>query len=242
MKIDSQEITQLLQAEAAAAPRVDLYGPIHKAMRAMLADSLLALGRMDAGDAAEIAATCERVDELLQGCAAHLRHENRFVHPAIEARAPGVVNPIADDHQAHEREIVALQALTARLREDGGGQAAELAQALYARLGLFMAHNLEHMRVEETVHNAALWAHYSDAELGAIHDALLASIEPPEMMTTLRWMLPAMNPAERAGMLGAMRQQAPAPAFQAVLDLARAHLSGGQWAKLAAALDLSGGH
>lgn len=241
MKIDSQEITQLLQTEAAAAPRVDLYGPIHKAMRAMLADSLLALGRMDAGDAAETAATCERVDELLQACAAHLRHENRFVHPAIEARAPGVVNPIADDHQSHEREIVALQALTARLREARGGQAAELAQALYARLGLFMAHNLEHMRVEETVHNAALWAHCSDAELGAIHDALLASIEPPEMMMTLRWMLPAMNPAERAGMLGAMRQQAPQPAFQAVLDLARSHLSVGEWAKLAAALDLPSG-
>ena len=96
------------------------------------------------------------------------------------------------------------------------------------------------MHVEETAHNAVLWARYTDAELVAIHDALVASIPPEEMMFTLRWLVPFMNPAERAAMLRDMRVHAPAPAFAAALEVVRPHLAGREWDKLAAALALPG--
>jgi hypothetical protein len=92
--------------------------------------------------------------------------------------------------------------------------------------------------VEETAHNAVLWARYTDAELEAIHDALVASIPPEEMMRTVRWLVPFMNPAERTALLADMRAKAPAPAFAAVLDMARAHLTQNEWAKLARSLGL----
>ena len=57
---------------------------------------------------------------------------------------------------------------------------------LYRQLTLFMAHNFEHMNEEETAHNAVLWAHYTDAELVGIHDALVASIPPHEMLQFAR--------------------------------------------------------
>ena len=80
----------------------------------------------------------------------------------------------------------------------------------------------------------------TDAELAAIHDALVASIPPEEMMFVARWLVPFMNPAERAGMLGEMRSSAPAPAFAAVLDTVRPHLTATEWSKLAQALQLPG--
>lgn len=235
MNIDPREMRQLAQA---AAPRVDLYAGIHKALRALMADTLLAVGRMDSDDALELAQVSQRVIELLDFCGSHLRHENEYVHAAMEARAPGASGQIAHEHAQHEEEIAALAAQTTALAKCEPAARAPDTLALYRALSLFIAHNFEHMHVEETAHNAVLWARYTDAELIEIHDALVASIPPQEMMFVLRWLVPFMNPAERAGMLADMRAQAPAPAFAAALDLVRPHLSEREWAKLAASLGL----
>jgi hypothetical protein len=114
------------------------------------------------------------------------------------------------------------------------------AQALYHELALFVAHNFEHMHLEETAHNAALWQHYTDEELMAVHGALVSSIPPGEMMLVMRWMVPFMAPAERLALLGGMRQQAPGEAFGAVLDVVRPHLTAREWDKLMAGLGMAG--
>jgi hypothetical protein len=239
MNNDSRELQQVQRtASNAAMPRVDLYAGIHKALRALMADTLTTLGRADYRDALELAQTTQRVLQLLDFCRAHLKHENDFIHVALEARAPGSSSVIAHDHGEHEREIQELaNATTALLNCDPAARAADVL-ALYRRLSLFVAHNFEHMHVEETAHNAVLWARYTDAELVALHNALVASIPPEEMMFVLRWLLPFMNPAERAEMMADMQAHAPAPAFQAALDVARPHLSEREWAKLMNALDL----
>ena len=236
MKIDPKEMQQLA---AGPAPRMDMYGGIHKAIRALMADTLLAVGRMDADDDLDLAQATERLLQLLDVCASHLKHENEFVHAAIEARAPGASARIAHEHEQHEAHIAALGEAVASLRACPPGQRAAAAQSLYGELALFVADNFHHMHVEETAHNAVLWARYTDAELVEIHDRLVASIPPAEMMMIARWMVPFMNPAERVGVLCGVRQNAPAPAFQAILDTVRPHLGGNEWAKLARALDLA---
>ena len=235
MKIDSHELRQVA---AAQAPRMDMYAGIHKAIRAMMADTLLAVGRMDVDDGLDMARVTERVLELLEFCASHLHHENEFVHTAIEARAPGGSARIAHEHKEHERSIAALAASVAALRAAEAPQRATAALALYRSLSLFIAENFQHMHVEETAHNAVLWARFTDAELMDIHNSLVASIPPAEMMTVARWMVPFMNPAERTAMLSGVRQNAPAPAFHAMLDTVRPHLSDAEWAKLARSLDM----
>ena len=102
----------------------------------------------------------------------------------------------------------------------------------------FIADNFRHMDVEETAHNALLWARYTDAELVTLHDRLVGSIAPAEMLLVMRWMVPFMNPVERMHVLGDMRAKAPPPAFQAVLDTVRPHLTTAEWGKLARALAL----
>lgn len=235
MKIDAKELEQV----AALQPlRFDMYGGIHKAIRAFMADTLVAVGRMDPDDAAEAAGTADRVMQLLDFCTSHLAHENEFVHPAIEARAPGASAAIAHDHEEHVHEIGRLAATVAALGSAQVPQRHALAQALYGQLAQFVAANFQHMQVEETAHNAVLWTHYTDDELVRIHDALVASIPPEEMMVTARWLVPFLAPGERAALLADIRAKAPAPAFEALLAVSRPHLTRAEDAKLARALDL----
>jgi hypothetical protein len=194
---------------------------------------------VDTQDDLELAQACARVQQLLEFCRSHLRHENGFVHPAMERHAPGSAAAIEQEHLGHEQAIATLATATAALLDCPRARRAPVAHALYQQLALFVAHNFEHMHVEETVHNAVLWAHYSDADLAAIEGALVASIPPDEMQVVLRWMLPHMAPAERAAMLDGMRSHAPAPVFEGALQIVRPHLSDVEWAKLARALGLA---
>ncbi|MFZ2295094.1 MAG: hemerythrin domain-containing protein [Polaromonas sp.] len=237
MNINSQEMKQV--AAVQAAPRLDLYAGIHKALRALMADTLLAVGRMDADDGLEMAQTSQRVLELLDFCVSHLRHENQFIHTALEARAPGASDVIAHEHEEHERHIAGLSALVGDLLKSPPVERAGAALALYRQLSLFIAGNFQHMHVEETAHNAVLWSRYTDAELAAIHNDLVASIPPEEMMTILRWLVPFMNPAERTAMMADMQAHAPAPAFAAALDTVRPYLTQAEWGKLTCSLGLA---
>src|SRR5688572_21684584 len=146
MKIDSQELRQV---SATQAPRMDMYAGIHKALRALMADTLLVVGRMDVDDADELAATTGRVLELLEFCRSHLRHENEFVHAAIEARAPGASTVIAHEHEEHEREIELLAEAAQALRDACAASRAPVALDLYRSLALFIAENFQHMHIEE---------------------------------------------------------------------------------------------
>ncbi len=239
MNIDSNELQQVAATAAATdAPRVDMYAGIHKAMRALMAETLLALGRMDCDDGLELAQTTQQVLALMDACASHLKHENEFIHAALEARAPGASAVIAHEHDDHLAHIGRLAGAATALLRTPAAQRPAAVLALYRDLSLFIAENFHHMHVEETAHNAVLWARYTDAELEAIHDALVASIPPEEMMGIVRWLVPFMNPAERTALLADMRAKAPEAVFHAVLDAARPHLTQGEWTKLARSLGL----
>lgn len=213
--------------------RYDIYAFIHKGLRAFMAHTLVRAGRLDALDADEVAEAGAEVQALLAICRSHLQHENEFVHTAMQARAPGSAAAIAGEHEEHVQAIERLQALLAAVPGDPAA-----AQALYRALSAFVAENFEHMQREESLHNAVLWAHYDDGELHALEQRIVDSLAPDEAALSMRWMLPHMTPAERAALLGGMRQGAPAEAFDQVLSLIRPLLGGRDWRKLSLALSL----
>lgn len=236
--LESKPAAQAGASAATAAPtaaRFDIYASVHKGLRMFMADTLTRVGRLDLDDSTELSATLGQLAELLDSCRSHLGHENEFIHTAIEARQPGASLRIAGEHEDHLSAIAALVGDTAALKAQ---PTAAALHRLYRHLAVFVAENFAHMDIEETAHNAALWAAYSDAELAGIEGRLLASIGPEEMATWLRWMVPAMSPAERAGMLGAMAEQMPPEAMRWVLDIVQPRLDQQAWAKLARALGL----
>lgn len=215
------------------APRFNLYGPIHKALRLFMGDTLARCGRLDWEDAAELAEVTGQVEALVGLLGQHLAHEDHFIHPFMQALRAGSAAQAGADHHDHEEALAAL-ALEARLLREQPSEAQ--AARVYQDLALLMADNLQHMQLEESAHHQCLWQHATDAELMSLHDRLVASIPPEEMMLTLAWLLPALAPRERAGMLLGMRENAPAPVFAAALQLAERKLDAKGWAKLQAAL------
>ncbi|MGE0350846.1 hemerythrin domain-containing protein [Hydrogenophaga sp.] len=236
MHTHALEMAHVVATTRTGEGRFNPYAGIHKALRAFMADTLMRVGRTDPFDDGEVTATVAQVVELMDLCAGHVEHENRFVHPALEARCPGVAGPVAQDHEDHRHHIAHLRGVAQALTSGDAAQRGAALHALYLGLGLFLADNLRHMHVEETVHNPALWSAYSDAELIAIHDEIVAALPSGEMMLVMRWMMPQLNAPERLEALQGMRAGAPAPVFEGMLDALRGLLPQGDWAKLARGL------
>lgn len=216
--------------------RFDLYGPIHKAFRMLMGETLTAVGRADAADPASVRQVLAQLRQLLDYCGLHVQDENEFIHAAIKARAPGWQGETLADHVHHADEIAALKAEVDAVEHAAPAARAAAFTRLYRRLALFVAENFRHMEVEEGENNAMLWSLYSDAELAAIHDALIASLPPAAAADGIRLILLAATPADRAAMLDGVRRTAPEPVFDGMLEAIRPALTPLDRQKLALAL------
>lgn len=220
------------QQNDAPSKRVELYAGIHKAVRAFLCDTLTRLACLDLDDDSDVASTVHQVRELLDFCEHHIANEERFVHPAMEARQPGSSAGTAADHEHHAESVAAMLADCMTIEAGHGAQR----DAAWRRLALFTGDNLLHIDAEETANNAVLQACYTDGELVALHQQILASLAPQELATGLRWMLAGSSPAERTQVMAGIRADAPPQVFDAMLEMARQNLAPVAWNKLAASL------
>ncbi len=205
--------------------RFDIYAPIHKAFRLLMSEALVAVGRADETDQAQVEQVLGQVGRLLTFCRLHVEDEDRFVHSAILARRPDAPLPTLEDHGHHLADIARLEAQVAAVAAAAPPARALLLHGLYRALACFVGENLVHMEAEERDNNQALWALYSDAEILAIHDQILAALPPEAGLAGLVTIVQASRPSERAGMLGEMVKTLPAPAVDQVLTAVRQVLS-----------------
>jgi hypothetical protein len=220
----------------APQPRHDLYVYFHKALRAYMGHVLMDIGRTDWRDAEDRNQQLAAVRELLSVCSSHVDQEDRYIHAAMEARRPGSTRLIADEHVGQQFAIDALTVLVDLVEQVPAPERSRAGQRLYRELAVFVADNFEHMAVEESEHNEVLWACYSDEELRAIERRIVTDVQPEHSLVLLDWMLPHLNPVERADMLGDMRDVAPDDVFQRVMGRLRCQLPSKDWGKLTSAL------
>jgi len=219
-----------------APQRYNIYTIIHKALRGFMVDTLLRWGRVDVTDAESLRGAVDQARSLLTMCTEHLQHENDFIHPALESARAGAAAKTRHDHVDHVNGIASLHAEVTALETANQAQRARLAYRLYQRLSTFVAENFEHMLIEETANHQTLIDAYSDAEILEINHRIVASLTPEQAFVDLRWMFSHINNAELAYMLGGMKRNAPAPVFNAALDLAREVLNQRDFSKLELAL------
>lgn len=232
------DIVSRVAAAACATPRYDMYAGIHKALRAFMSDTLTLVGRCDWEDEIDSGRALAQLADLLAICEVHVHDENVFVHPAIEARRPGVSSRVAGEHEHHLEELRELRCAAAEVERLRGAARQRAGHALHLELALFIAANFVHMNHEETAHNAALREAYTDEELAAIEAGLVATIPPEAMALIAPWMLRNLCHQERVELLSGMREGAPQEAFEGMLALAASQLPARDWAKLAQAMDL----
>jgi len=220
--------------------RHDVYGLIHKGLRAFMLETLGRLGRMDVNAMASFSGAVGQTRALLGKLSEHLEHENTFLHSALEARAPGASAATAIEHAGHEQAFEELERLVDACEQAfARGSRAELeglSKQLYLSLSFFVAENLAHMYREETETTKLLWRLYSDDELRAIEGRIVASETPEQLAVGMRWMLPSLTPNERAGLLGGARQGLPPEAFAGLMGLAEGVLGADEYRQLVSAL------
>lgn len=230
---DSQILT-----EAPAMAVVDIYLDIHKGIRADLFAVTGRAGSLDPADAAGRARLGAAVRSSVELLVSHAEHEDTVIQPVLEVERPDLAEVIAADHAGLEPRMDGLVSLAGTVAEVGGPDARRWLHALYLDLALFTGDYLRHQETEERVVMPALEAAIGPDAVQALEGAIIASIPPDEMASSLAVMLPAMNLDDRAGLLGGMRQGAPAEVFAGVWALAGSVLDAPDHAALAGRLGL----
>lgn len=193
--------------------RYNIYEVIHKALRARLSQTLVAIGQIDAHDDGSVRDVVADVRTTLMIMHGHLQSENAFVHAAMEARAPGSTRRIAEEHVHHEEDIQLIEDACAALLDATPAERDARASRLYVLFDIFLQENLVHMRYEEDHHNAVLWSAYTDEEILGIEHALVAAIPPEKKVLLLHSMVPAVPTRDRAMLLGGLRASVPPEVF-----------------------------
>lgn len=202
----------------AASRRWDLYGPVHKGLRYAHAQMIMRLGSADHG-----ADQPQLIDDLrahLRIGAKHLEHEETFIHPALEALAPGAITVLNAQHERHHARFAQLAALIDAFEAAAPGERPACGRMLYLGFAAFVAEDLEHMHQEETKTWPVLCALFTDEQLADLEMRIIATLTPEDNIAMMRMMLPAMTPSERIGLLSGMKAGAPPEAYGAVIERA----------------------
>lgn len=222
----------------APAVVVDLYRDIHKGIRAELFAVTEEAGRIDPSPREERAALAGHLAGVVELLVSHAEHEDRGVQPTLEDQLPLLAERIAADHEAIESRMNTLEELAGNVVEATTVHAPAELHRLYLELASFTSAYLEHQDVEERVVGPALEQAIGIEAATTIHAAIVASIPPAQLATSLAIMLPAMNVDGRAELLGGIRAGAPAEVFQGVWSLAGSVLTASDRNALAARLGL----
>jgi hypothetical protein len=218
--------------------RISLVTTPHKGIRFAFPLLSVKAGSLDYTDKKAVAELKKELVEFGGLLEEHAELENKFILKNLEERVPGSAR---HDEADHEQLEFLQEQLMAKLElilspTTAPAEAPALGYAFYQDLCMLHAAHLEHMMEEETVTQQLMWQHFSDEELLAIHGQIMACIPPPMMLAWSKYILPAMNPAEREAMLKGIQAGAPAPFFEQIMSIAQATLTATDFEKLEVSL------
>jgi Hemerythrin HHE cation binding domain len=213
--------------------RFNIFNQIHKALRAMLYDTSLTLQQTYFADADEAETAMEKVRQAVDIFDAHAGHEDHFVLPAIRQYEPSLVDAFElehiKDHALSEKLRGLLTVYNHAIKTE---VMIETGQAITRAFIDFMIFNLEHMANEETVLNKILWRYYSDEEIIAINQRIVAAIPQSELAVTSAWMMRGLSNTEISSWLKAVEKNAPQPVFTQLFSLAEKELPDNRFRKV----------
>lgn len=210
--------------------RYNIFGQVHKGLRAMLYQTALHLQQTDFtnADAAEdaLAQLAIAVDLFDK----HAHTEDTMVFTAIEKNEPALVNAFEKEHEEDHALGQRLRGLlTAFAHTVSTDDKMIIGNAITEAFIDFMIFNLKHMAKEEDLINKALWKHYSDTELHGITQKIVASIAPQHMALFSRWMMRGLNNCEITNWLKEIKNTAPDFVFQSLMQTAARELDAPRW-------------
>ena len=194
------------------------------------------VGMTDFADDTDVQEALEAVDQMLALLHVHRDHEDKYVHPPVESRIPGITAKFEADHIEDIALSTEVGEISGRIRGAGGAERVALGIQLHERLNAYIGIYLGHLYREETVMQQALWDNFTDEEILAIDMEIVANIPPAMMAEFIPLMCSTFSPAELAPILAGVKANAPAEFAESVLKSAEENLPPRSWAKVKASL------
>ena len=204
--------------------RVNIFNQIHKGLRALLYETSLLLQQTDFADGKEMKDAVERVILVANLFDDHARHEDKFILPAIQGFEPSIVDAFEQEHITDKHLTRALKDSLQAIQMASPLVRIEMANELGKTFIQFMVFNLEHMAKEENILNKILWRYYSDEEILAIQNNILASLSPWSAAAGSRWMMRGLNNPEIVRWLRSVEESAPEAVFKKLFVTAESEL------------------
>lgn len=210
--------------------RYNIFGQVHKGLRALLYETALRLQQTDFINAEEAEASLTQVQTVIDLFDSHAHTEDTMVFAAIQQAEPSLVNVFEqeheEDHALGQRMRGLLTAFTHAVSSD---DKAAVGVAITQSFIDFMIFNLKHMAKEEIIINDALWKYYSDFELHSITQKIVAGIPPQTMAHFSRWMMRGLSNIEITAWLKEIKNNAPDFIFQSLMQTAVQELEEQRW-------------
>ena len=218
--------------------RYNAFYLIHKGLRAMLYDAALTLQQTDFADISEATPALAKMNDVLFAFDQHAHHEDSFIIPAVEAYEPEIAASFEQEHQEDHRLGSRLKNLLIIYENHFSAEERIVCgSAIMKSFTEFLVFNLEHMAKEEMLLNHALWRLYTDEQIKALQQRLMATISPAEMQSTSRWMMRGISATDAINWLKSVRQSSPEFVFNNLMDIAQEELSQTRFAVVREALE-----
>jgi Hemerythrin HHE cation binding domain len=192
--------------------KLDFYGNYHKALRRALFELSARAGLTDYARAESVAQLRGEFARVARALREHGAHEDTYMHPLLAKYAPEVLEKMDRQHADLDPALDALEQMVH-------------GAAFYAGLNRYIGAYLEHLADEEEVANPVLWQRCPHEELADAVRRFRASFALDQVAANFEFMLPALNAVERADLYAIVRDNAPRPAFEALLGVAEKTLA-----------------
>lgn len=218
--------------------RYNAFNMIHKALRHLMYDTALSLQQTWFADINEAEAAIEKVETVIHLFERHAEHEDNYILPAVQEYDAALVQSFEDEHEKDLSLGNKLKNLITIYRnvyfEE---ERINSGSAICKAFNDFMIFNLEHMGKEEIFINQVLWKHYTDEQLIALNQKIVANIPPEEMAFTSRWMIRSINNHEAIAWLSGVKNAAPSFVLQSILTEAQKSLPAQRLEKIMVAIE-----
>lgn len=213
--------------------RYNPFMQIHKGLRALLYDTAIAIQQNDFTQLRSTSLVIDQVQKVLWLFDGHVHTEDTKVFPLIQHHAPELIAQFEAQHEKDHQLAASVEACLESLANAHDNESRhQLGILLQQAFQLFIAFNLEHMVMEETIMAPAIWKHYSDEDLHQLTTDIVRSLPADKNDHYTDWMLIGNSDIEVIQWLSSVRNSAPDFVYNSLCDRARRVLHAERWKKI----------
>ena len=141
--------------------RHEMYRPVHKALRHMMYTTAHDLSVADFQDKPSAEGALASLESTINLLIVHAAHEEEYVHPPLEERAPGFIESFEKDHRDDDLIYAELRKLSNDVGNANSERKAELGDEIYDIYNQFVGTYITHLYGEEHELQQALWDNFT---------------------------------------------------------------------------------